>query len=90
MAETWTDQSKHWKSTGHLQPDGSLTGATVEDTNRVTRGLNLTFHTKQDFISWVSDAFASCLRGQGAASRSAARRAAAAAPAGAGQLLRQA
>jgi hypothetical protein len=37
------DPSGHWKATVRLQADGNFTAITVDDTNGITRGRDLTF-----------------------------------------------
>lgn len=53
VADTWIDPSSHWKATGRLLSNGSLTGVTVEDANGITWARYLHFTSEQDFISWV-------------------------------------
>jgi hypothetical protein len=51
--EIWIDPTSHWKAAGAVQPDGSMTNATVDDNNGTTRDRGVKFSSKQDFISWV-------------------------------------
>lgn len=54
MAEiVWIDPRTHWAATVRRQSHGSFRAGTVEDTNGVTRGRDLSFTSKEDFIAWV-------------------------------------
>ncbi|MEV8375355.1 hypothetical protein AB0P21_21655 [Kribbella sp. NPDC056861] len=53
MAQIWIDSKTHWKASGKVQPDGSMTGATVIDNHGTDRTRGVTFKSKQDFISWI-------------------------------------
>lgn len=49
----WMDDSSHWKASGKLQSNGSLTSATVIDNHGTTRTRDATFSSESDFKSWV-------------------------------------
>lgn len=53
MTNVWIVPHNRWKATGHLHADGSMTGVTVEDINKISRGRDLSFASLLDFISWV-------------------------------------
>ncbi len=53
MTEIWIDPSSHWKAAGQVQANGSMTGATVDDNNGITRSRGVTFSSIQDFAAWV-------------------------------------
>ena len=53
MAQIWIDTKTHWKAAGQVQPNGTMTGATVIDNLGTDRTRDATFRSKQDFLAWI-------------------------------------
>ncbi len=53
MSQIWIDSKTHWKASGQVHSNGTMTSATVIDNHGTDRTRDATFKSKQDFLAWI-------------------------------------